>query len=239
MKGKNRCREEALPRVEGEATLDAPGPSGFEAAPARLWRGEIDGLVRDRTKDSAFLTQVREVEALAHVVRPLAEIFPAAAYPDLLVGLGAPDDAAVYRLNAEQAVIQTVDFFPPIVDEPREKVDWGGVRIGTAFRRQRLFTVFQAAVPLLRQRLGYDPAVGSSVMITAITDRSLPVASSASSAPIPADGSVERIVTGWIQLSYSTPSTMYIVTIAARTVRRRRMPGARRRARDVVARWHK
>jgi len=39
-------------------------------------------------------------------------------HPDLLVGLEHSDDAAVYRLNARQAVIQTVDFFPPIVDDP-------------------------------------------------------------------------------------------------------------------------
>ena len=39
-------------------------------------------------------------------------------HPDLLVGLEKSDDAAVYRLNAEQAIIQTVDFFPPIVDDP-------------------------------------------------------------------------------------------------------------------------
>jgi selenide,water dikinase len=39
-------------------------------------------------------------------------------HPDLLVGLTKSDDAAVYRLNAEQAIIQTVDFFPPIVDDP-------------------------------------------------------------------------------------------------------------------------
>ncbi len=41
-------------------------------------------------------------------------------YPDLLVGLGAPDDAAVYRLSDELALIQTVDFFTPIVDTPYE-----------------------------------------------------------------------------------------------------------------------
>jgi selenide,water dikinase len=34
------------------------------------------------------------------------------------VGLERSDDAAVYRLNDQQAVIQTVDFFPPIVDDP-------------------------------------------------------------------------------------------------------------------------
>lgn len=41
-----------------------------------------------------------------------------ADHPDLLVGLTKSDDAAVYRLNGEQAIIQTVDFFPPIVDDP-------------------------------------------------------------------------------------------------------------------------
>ena len=35
-----------------------------------------------------------------------------------MVGLERSDDAAVYRLNDQQAVIQTVDFFPPIVDDP-------------------------------------------------------------------------------------------------------------------------
>jgi len=39
-------------------------------------------------------------------------------HPDLLVGLTEGDDAAVYRLNDRQAIIQTVDFFPPIVDDP-------------------------------------------------------------------------------------------------------------------------
>ena len=41
-------------------------------------------------------------------------------HPNLLVGLGAPDDAAVYRLSDEIALIQTVDFFTPIVDTPYE-----------------------------------------------------------------------------------------------------------------------
>jgi selenide, water dikinase len=36
----------------------------------------------------------------------------------LLVGLEAPDDAAVYRVNDRQAIISTVDFFPPVVDDP-------------------------------------------------------------------------------------------------------------------------
>jgi selenide, water dikinase len=39
-------------------------------------------------------------------------------HPDLLVGLGKSDDAAVYRLSDEVAIVETVDFFPPIVDDP-------------------------------------------------------------------------------------------------------------------------
>jgi selenide, water dikinase len=54
-------------------------------------------------------------EALAQVLRPLAL---QAAPPGLLVGLHAADDAAVYRVNDQQAIISTADFFPPIVDDP-------------------------------------------------------------------------------------------------------------------------
>jgi len=51
-------------------------------------------------------------------VRQLAGLFPATEYPDVLVGLGEPDDAAVYRLDSERALIKTADFFTPIVDDP-------------------------------------------------------------------------------------------------------------------------
>src|SRR5215216_2385858 len=52
--------------------------------------------------------------ALAQVLRSLT--LP--SHPDLLVGLAVSDDAAVYRLTDELALVQTVDFFPPIVDDP-------------------------------------------------------------------------------------------------------------------------
>lgn len=39
-------------------------------------------------------------------------------HPDLLVGYNAADDAGVFRINEKQAIVQTVDFFPPIVDDP-------------------------------------------------------------------------------------------------------------------------
>lgn len=56
-------------------------------------------------------------DALTHVLRPLASIFGDAT-PNLLVGLGVADDAAVYRLSDELAVVATADFFPPVVDDP-------------------------------------------------------------------------------------------------------------------------
>ncbi|MEE8370478.1 MAG: selenide, water dikinase SelD, partial [Dehalococcoidia bacterium] len=54
---------------------------------------------------------------MAQVLRYLSErTFD--EHPDLLVGLAAPDDATVYRLTDEQAVVLTVDFFAPLVDDP-------------------------------------------------------------------------------------------------------------------------
>ena len=49
--------------------------------------------------------------------------------PAVLVGLDAPDDAAVYRLTDDIAIVQTVDFFTPIVDDP---FDWGRVAAANA-----------------------------------------------------------------------------------------------------------
>ncbi len=45
----------------------------------------------------------------------------AAASPDgaLIVGLAPPDDAAAYRVSDDLAIIGTLDFFPPLVDDPR------------------------------------------------------------------------------------------------------------------------
>lgn len=47
----------------------------------------------------------------------------------LLVGLGRADDAAVYRLGPDLAIVQTVDFFPPVVDDP---YTWGAVAAANA-----------------------------------------------------------------------------------------------------------
>ncbi|NOX36369.1 MAG: selenide, water dikinase SelD [Calditrichaeota bacterium] len=49
--------------------------------------------------------------------------------PSLLVGLASHDDAGVYRLSDEQVLIQTVDFFTPVVDNPR---DFGRIAVANA-----------------------------------------------------------------------------------------------------------
>jgi len=56
-------------------------------------------------------------------------MFAPADYPQVLVGLGSPDDAAVYRLDADRALIVTADFFTPIVDAP---YDFGAIAAANA-----------------------------------------------------------------------------------------------------------
>jgi len=63
------------------------------------------------------------------VLRPLQDIFQSGDYPDLLVGLGEPDDAAVWRLDADRALVITTDFFTPVVDDP---YDYGAIAAANA-----------------------------------------------------------------------------------------------------------
>ena len=54
----------------------------------------------------------------------MKELFDARDYPDLLIGLEAPDDAAVWRLDSTRALVVTTDFFTPVVDDP---YDFGAI----------------------------------------------------------------------------------------------------------------
>jgi selenide,water dikinase len=58
------------------------------------------------------------------VLRPVQDVFHGQAYPDLLVGLDQPDDAAVWRLDDQRALVLTTDFFTPVVDDP---YDYGSI----------------------------------------------------------------------------------------------------------------
>lgn len=63
------------------------------------------------------------------MLRPLENMFPADQHPELMVGLAVSDDAAVYRINDEVAVIQTLDFFTPVVDDA---YDYGAIAAANA-----------------------------------------------------------------------------------------------------------
>jgi selenide,water dikinase len=63
------------------------------------------------------------------VLRPLQGIFDPKDYPNLLVGLGEPDDAAVWKLDGEHALVVTTDFFTPVVDDA---YDYGAIAAANA-----------------------------------------------------------------------------------------------------------
>jgi selenide,water dikinase len=62
---------------------------------------------------------------LGHVLGAL----PAVTDPDVLVGAAGRDDAAVYRIAPHRALVATVDFFTPIVDQPE---DFGAIAAANA-----------------------------------------------------------------------------------------------------------
>lgn len=63
------------------------------------------------------------------MLRPLQQLFLPQDYPDLIIGLSQPDDAAVYRLDDQRALVVTTDFFPPVVDDP---YDYGAIAAANA-----------------------------------------------------------------------------------------------------------
>ncbi len=99
---------------------------------------------------------------LAQVLRPLHNLFLSDAHPELLVGLGVADDAAVYRLNDRQAIVSTADFFTPVVDDP---YDFGAIAAANAMSDvyamggEVLFALNLAAFPP-----DMDPALVTEVL---------------------------------------------------------------------------
>jgi selenide,water dikinase len=65
-----------------------------------------------------------KMQALNEILRPISSIFNPKDYPDLLVGLTPADDAAVWRLDDQRALVFTTDFFTPIVDDA---YDYGSI----------------------------------------------------------------------------------------------------------------
>ncbi len=58
------------------------------------------------------------------MLRPIQGIFEPADFPDLLVGMGEADDAAVWRIDEQRALVVSTDFFTPVVDDP---YDYGAI----------------------------------------------------------------------------------------------------------------
>ena len=80
---------------------------------------------------------------------------------DLLVGLAPADDAAVYRLDDDRALIFTLDFFPPVVDDP---ADYGAIAATNA-----LNDVFaMGGTPLLALSIAAFPESLPSEMLAEI-----------------------------------------------------------------------
>src|SRR6266496_6467293 len=92
----------------------------------------------------------------------LAGFVPAEA-ENLLVGLDPADDAAVYKLDDERALVFTIDFFPPIVDDPD---DFGAIAATNA-----LNDVFaMGGVPLLALSVAAFPEELPTETVRAIFD---------------------------------------------------------------------
>jgi selenide,water dikinase len=85
------------------------------------------------------------------------EALPTVADPSVLVGTAARDDAAVYRIAPDRAMVSTLDFFTPIVDDP---FDFGAIAAANAISdiyamgARPLYALGIIAFP--RDRLGTD-----------------------------------------------------------------------------------
>ncbi|MEB3312918.1 MAG: selenide, water dikinase SelD [Cyanobacteriota bacterium] len=126
-------------------TLAARGPWSWESALCRRWKDRIDQRFMARLREFPAMAphQIRPrlalspspapplfpcggcgakvgSDALTLAIQRVREDFPdfAAGSDDLLIGLDAPDDAAVINVPAGQVMVHTVDFFPAMVDDP-------------------------------------------------------------------------------------------------------------------------
>ena len=102
-------------------------------------------------------------EALAHVMRPLVDLFPLADHPDLMLGIEGADDAAVWRMTDDTALVVTTDFFTPIVDDP---YDFGAIAAANAM--SDVFAMggqVVLALNLLALPDDLDPEVGAQIVL--------------------------------------------------------------------------
>jgi cysteine desulfurase len=93
---------------------------------AAVKRLSPDEVIQDKTKmetNEIKLTDFTHGLGCACKIRPqyleqILKDLPLSIDENVIVGTGTSDDAAVYRINKSTAIVQTVDFFTPIVDDP-------------------------------------------------------------------------------------------------------------------------
>jgi selenide,water dikinase len=103
-----------------------------------------------------------KAETLAELLKPIQGIFDPIDTPDLLVGLGQPDDAAVWRLDEDRALVVTTDFFTPVVDDP---YDFGAIAAANAISD----VYAMGGTPFLALNIAtlpndLDPAIGAAIL---------------------------------------------------------------------------
>lgn len=99
----------------------------------------VDEAASERAEQQAPWTPVRLTSTVkkggcaakiaAGTLAQLVRSLPVGTHPDLIVGTEHLDDAAVWRMTPDLALIQTLDFFTPILDDPR---DFGAVAAANA-----------------------------------------------------------------------------------------------------------
>ena len=100
---------------------------------------------------------------LAQVLRPLLPVDD----PRVLVDASSGDDAAVYRITPARALVVTVDFFSPVVDDPR---DFGRIAVANALSdvyamgATPLFGLNLFAFPRAHLDTGVAEAIGSGTL---------------------------------------------------------------------------
>ena len=104
-----RCSAGCVARRGG-----APAGRGLHSAP---WTTRVPPPRASGSPTSRARRVARPSSARPTCPRVLATL-PQPTHPDVLVGTATSDDAGVFRLTPDLALVQTVDFFTPIVDDP-------------------------------------------------------------------------------------------------------------------------
>jgi hypothetical protein len=146
---------------------------------------------------------------------------------NLLVGLAPADDAAVYKLDEERALVFTLDFFPPLVDDPAAfgriaaivhvhspyATAWAQACLPIPCLGTTHADHFRGPVPVTRPLTpeeiagGYEEATGAAIVELGLDPCSVPAALVASHAPFAWGADIEVAVENAVALEAVAAST--------------------------------